>query len=123
MKFSRKALKEVLKSILIIFVLNLRFLISYWVHYFKYLVTLDFRIILNQLSIKMDRFILYLWFLKFKSKINLCRLKKKYFPDNNIYFFQNKLRSNNWILCTTYVSKQRIKKTIFIPKITWLFYF
>ena len=123
MKFSRKAFKEVLESISIIFILNLRVLIFYWVFYFKHWVTLDFKKILNSLSLKINFFLLDLWFLIFKSKMNLLGLKKKYFPNNNIYSFQNKLRHNNWILCTTYISKQQYKKIIFIPKITWLFYF
>ena len=123
MKFSCKVLNEVIESISIIFILNLRFLVSCWVFYFKIFFTSDFKKICAKLFFKINQIILHLWFLKCKSQIPLYSIISKYFPKQNMYVFQNNLMFCNWIFCTNYISKRNKQKILFIPKITWLLYF
>nr|UXD06283.1 putative group II intron reverse transcriptase/maturase mat4 [Eutreptia sp. CCAC 1914B] len=125
MKFySCKGLREVIKSILIILILNLRALVFNWMFYYKSFGTFsDSKKILNFLFFKTNSIILNFWFRRIKSKNNLFYLKKKYFPQSNRYLFQNKIKSNKWIFCTKYRFTEKIEKVLFIPKLSWLLFF
>lgn len=102
----------------------MRILIFYWVGYFKLFTTFsDFSKILNFLFLRSTNLLFSLWLKKFKSKTNVISLRKKYFPLDNKYLFQNKLRFTHWIFCVKYFSKKNVKKLFFIPKFNWLLYF
>lgn len=61
------------------------------------------------------------WVFRRKSKgfASRTKLKQKYFPDGNFYFFQGQWYQNNWVL-NGQTNQNSQLKTIFLPKMAWV---
>lgn len=99
-------------------ILNLRAFIFFWFNFFLYNRKNDR--ILSILDLKSFLVLQSQIFYMGSDKNSRSFIKEKYFPSENIYFFQGKYFKDNWVFCSLRIEKKSHKKFLFLPKISWI---